>query len=219
MHAALAIFAALLRRAQTGEGEYLDVSVAEGVLSLMSLYVDQHLATGEEPGPGHDILTGRYACYDVYGTKDGGWLAVGAIEPHFFANLCRALGCEQFLERQLDDDAQDAMRTAFAEAFAKRDRDDWVAELAPANTCVAPVYAIDELVGDAQFASRGVFGEAEHPEAGGFRQLAPAFAGMQRAEGAVAVRDAAETDTDDLLREAGVPAERVEAMRADGVIA
>ena len=64
----------------------------------MSLYVDEYLATGEVPGPRHNILTGRYACYDVYRCADDRWLAVGAIEPHFYANLCRALGCEQWLD-------------------------------------------------------------------------------------------------------------------------
>ena len=92
MHAALAVTAALAGRQTTGRGAYLDVSVADGVLWLMSLAVDEHLATGARPGPGHDILTGRYACYDTYRTADGRWLAVGAIEHKFFANLCRALG-------------------------------------------------------------------------------------------------------------------------------
>ncbi len=92
MHAALAVCAALVGRATTGEGTFLDVSVADGVLWLMSLAVDEHLATGTEPGPGHDVLTGRYACYDTYRAADGKWLAVAAIEAKFFANLCRALG-------------------------------------------------------------------------------------------------------------------------------
>ena len=60
------------------------------------------------PGPGHDVLTGRYACYDTYRAADGRWLAVAAIEAKFFANLCRALGCEQWIEHQYDDDVQDA---------------------------------------------------------------------------------------------------------------
>ena len=219
MHAALAIFAALLRRVRTGEGEYLDVSVAEGVLSLMSLYVDQHLATGAEPGPGHDILTGRYACYDTYRTRDGKYLAVGAIEPHFFANLCKALGCERWIERQLDDDAQDEMRGDFGTAFATRDRDDWVAELAPANTCVAPVNDIAELVRDPQLEARGAFSLAHHPTEGAFRQGAPPLAGMLRSEAPVAVPDAAETDTDALLRDAGLSDAELAALRTDGVIA
>ncbi|MDX1648605.1 MAG: CaiB/BaiF CoA-transferase family protein, partial [Myxococcota bacterium] len=66
MHAALAVVAALLRRTRTGEGAYLDVAGADGVLQLMALYVDLHLATGARPAPGHDVLTGRYAFYDTY---------------------------------------------------------------------------------------------------------------------------------------------------------
>lgn len=218
MHAALSIFAALLRREKTGEGEYLDVCVAEGVLWLTSLYVDQYLATGDSPGPGHDVLTGRYACYDVYGCSDGKWLAVGAIEGHFYANLCKALGCEKWLESQYDDAVQDQIRADFEQAFARRPRDEWAAELAPANTCVAPVHTMDELAQDPQFQARGIFCEAEHPVHGTFRQVAPAFAGMERPDGPVRVPDWSRTNTDELLAEAGVGADAIAKMREDGVI-
>ena len=69
-------------------------------------------------------------------------MAVAAIEARFFANLCRALGCEQWIEHQYDDDVQDALRRGLAAAFALRSRDDWVAELSGADTCVAPVQAV-----------------------------------------------------------------------------
>ena len=219
MHAALAVLAALLRRGSTGEGEYLDVSVADGVLSLMSLYADQHLATGEEPGPGHDILTGRYACYDTYAARDGRWLAVGAIEPAFYANLCKALELEEWIPFQLDDGRQDEIRAAFREAFARRDRDDWVAELGPANTCVAPVNTVAEATADPQFASRGAFVEAEHPEHGRFRQVGPVLAGGARGAEPCAVPDTKQTDTDALLREAGLDPAAIERMRDEGVVA
>ncbi len=94
MHAVMAILAALVRRATTGDGAYLDVSIADGVLGLMALAVDEYLATGEEPGPRHGLLTGRYACYDTYPTRDGKWLTVAAIEPRFWANLCELLGLD-----------------------------------------------------------------------------------------------------------------------------
>ena len=80
------------RTGEDGPGTHLDVSIADGVLWITSLAVDEHLATGAPVGPGHNIITGRYACYDTYQAADGGWLAVGAIEPKFFANLCRLLG-------------------------------------------------------------------------------------------------------------------------------
>ncbi len=180
MHAVIAILAALHRRGTTGAGEHLDVSVAEGVLSLMSLHIDEYLATKHEPGPGSSILTGRYACYDLYEARDGRWLAVAAIEPVFFANLCRALELEEWIELQMDESRQDEIRAAFREAFAKRDRDAWVAELAPANTCVSPVNSIPEVTLDPHFLARQDFIEATHPEHGRFQQVGPVLAGIDR---------------------------------------
>jgi alpha-methylacyl-CoA racemase len=219
MHAALSIVCALLARDRTGEGAYLDVSVLEGVLSLMSLQVDEHLATGAHPAPGHDVLTGRYACYDTYRCRDGKWLAVAAIEPHFYRNLVKAIGCEQWLEHQHDDGAQERMRSDFAAAFVMRDRDDWVAELAPADTCVAPVHSIEELVADPQLAARAAIAEAVTESGRHLRQLAPALAGMPRPSGPLRVRDASASDTEALLAEAGLARHVIEALRASGVIA
>ncbi len=177
----MAIMAALVRRATTGEGAYLDVSITDGVVSLMALYVDEYLATGTVPGPGHYILTGRYACYDTYRCADDRWVTVGAIEPAFYRNLCRLLDCERWADHQLDDDVQDEMRADFAAAFACKPRDEWVAELAPADTCVGPVYTVPELVDDPQIAARGLIGEAARTLDDGsttsFRQLGTLLAG------------------------------------------
>lgn len=219
MHATIAIMAALLRRAQTGEGEYLDVSVADGVLSLASLNIDAHLATGDEPGPGYDILTGRYACYDTYQAGDGKWLSVGAIEPGFYANLCKALGCEKWIAHQLDDASQEEIRRDFRAAFKKRDRDDWVAELGPGDCCVAPVLSMPEIAADEHLRGRGAFSQAEHPEHGVFTQVAPVLAGMNPIEGAVPVRPSSVTDSEELLREAGLPADEIEKLTSDGIVA
>jgi alpha-methylacyl-CoA racemase len=219
MHAAIAILAALLRRQATGEGEHLDVSVAEGVLSLMALAIDEHLATGERPGPGHDVLTGRYACYGVYRARDGRFLAVGAIEAAFYANLCRALGCERWIAHQYDDAVQEQVRADFQGAFLARDRDAWTAELAPADTCVAPVHSIEELVNDPHLVGRGAFLEVVHPERGRFRQLAPLLAGASRPQAPVALRLARETDTSELLRAAGLSGAEIEKLEAEGIVA
>ena len=144
MQAVIAILAALVGRGATGEGAYLDVSVADGVVALMALQIDEYLATGVVPGAGHGLLTGRYACYDTYRAADGGWLAVAAIEERFWSNLCRALGLPQWVDRQTDDAVQERIRSDLAAVFATRDRDEWVAELAEADTCVAPVLSVPE---------------------------------------------------------------------------
>lgn len=204
MHAALAITAALAGRATSGAGRYLDVSVADGVLWLMSLPVDEHLALGSAPEPGHDILSGRFACYGTYRAGDGKWLAVGAIEGKFFANLCRALGCPDLAPLQLDEKAQDDIRAAFAVAFATRDRDEWVTLLSGADTCVAPVLSVAEVAVDAQFSSRRAVSTATHPTEGTLRQLSPLLAGMHRGPEPVPLPDLGHTHTADLLRESGV---------------
>ncbi|HUE08557.1 MAG TPA: CaiB/BaiF CoA-transferase family protein [Acidimicrobiales bacterium] len=219
MHAALAITAALAGRGSSGQGAYLDVSVADGVLWLMSLAIDEQLALGRDVRPGHDVLSGRYACYAVYGTKDGRSVAVGAIEGKFFANLCDALGCGELAALQYDDGAQPRLRRALADAFGRRTRDEWVGVLAGADTCVAPVLEVGEVASDPQFSARRVVGAASHPQHGELRQLAPLLAGMPRPEGIVALPDPAQSDTEHLLKEAGVDGETVARWMAQGVVA
>ncbi len=219
MQAATAVLAALLGRDSEGRGCHLDVSVADGVLWLMSLALDEHLATGERVGFGHDILSGRYACYDCYAAGDGRWLAVAAIEHRFFANLCRLIGCQQWIDHQLDDDVQDKMRSDFRDAFATRDRDAWVELLAGADTCVAPVLTLDEIAGDAGFRDGDAFVEARSAGRGSFRQVGPVLAGVPGRGQPVDLPDPGTTDTDELLTAAGLAPEHVAGLRTRGIVA
>ena len=217
LHAVAAVCAALVARAATGEGVYLDVSVADGVLALMALAIDEHLAEGVQPGPREGLLTGRYAWYDLYQAADGGWLAVAAIEAKFFANLCRILGCEQWIDRQYDDDVE-TMRADFTAAFASRNRDDWVAELAPADACVSPVLDVPGVVADGQYGARGAFVEVAHPTSGRLRQVGAPLA-RQVDPVVLEIPDWTATATEELLDEVGVAPDTVTAWRAEGVIA
>ena len=151
LQAALSIASALVRRNATGEGTFLDVSTADGVLHLMSLFVDEHLATGDEVAPGSALLTGKYACYDVYPARDGRWLAVGAIEGSVLREpvpraRVRALHRRPVRRRPPGRDPCGVPRGV----RGTRDRDDWVAELAGKDTCVAPVLSIAEVARDAK---------------------------------------------------------------------
>ena len=219
MHAATAVTAALLRRERTGHGQHLDVSVADGALGMMALYADEHLATGAEPGPGHYVLTGRYACYGVYTCADGEYLSVAAIEPAFWANLCRALDLEEYVDAHTDDDMQDEVRAAVAAVLAAADRDEWVRRLGPADCCVAPVNRVSEAVCDEQYLARGALVKAEHPTAGPLDQIGPVWAGAAPPESPFPLPDPAATDTAALLAEAGYNDARVTALTAAGVIA
>ena len=226
MHAALAVMAALYGRGAHGPGVHLDVSIADGVLWLESLPVDEYLATGATVGFGHDVISGRYACYDTYRCADGRWLAVGAIEAKFFANLCRLVGCEKWAPRQYDDDAQDGIRADLAAAFATRDRDEWVEALAAADTCVSPVLTAAELAADEQFRARGAIIEAALPTGArtdgapaSFHQVGPVLAGMPGRGAPVVAGDPSRSDTEELLGAAGMAADRIAELRTKGVVA
>jgi alpha-methylacyl-CoA racemase len=221
MQAVMAILAALVARQRSGTGTWLDVSVTDGALGLMALTVDEQLATGVPQHARSGLLTGRYACYDVYRAADGKWLTVAAIEPKFWANLCRLLDLERWIEHQTDDAAQDAIRADLGRVFATRDRDTWVAELAPADTCVAAVATVDEVVSDPHYAARSSFVDVHSVGHGSFRQVGRVFAGMQRhsIHEAVEARDPVVTEIDSVLGDAGYTPDEIAKLRDAGVIA
>lgn len=219
LQAALAISAALVSRATSGRGSHLDVSIADGVLWLMSLAIDEHLALGTKPGPGHDLLTGKFACYQTYPTSDGGWLAVGAIEHKFWANLCRLVGLEQWIDYQMAPDVQEAITADLTAVFLSDTRSSWSDRLAAADTCVAAVLRVDELPASVNVAERGLVIEAHHPTHGTFLQLAPVLAGQRRLSGTVMSPDLTITATDELLGAAGVAVDTIDRWRTEGVIA
>ncbi|MFO0687800.1 MAG: CaiB/BaiF CoA-transferase family protein [Myxococcota bacterium] len=218
MHAVVSILAALVKRGVTGEGAFLDCAAAEGILSLMSLSVDQFLAEGEVAGPRQVLLTGRYAFYDLYPTKDGKWVSVGAIEPHFYKNLCNRLGLPQYADKQYAEGIQDEIRAAFRAAFLTRTRDEWTAELAANDTCVAPVLTIPEVVQEPHWRARGLFMEAEHEKRGVFEQLSPVLAGAVRAHPKHTVRTGDDTDSEALLALAGLSREAIAKLLAEGAV-
>lgn len=219
MHAVISILAALVERGRTGRGRHLDVSVTEGVLSLMALYVDEYLATGHEVAPGSDLLSGRYACYQTYRTKDGRGIAVGAIEPVFWKNLCEGVGLSKWIAHQNDDAVREEVIADFRRVFLERDRDAWVEALAGNDTCVAPILSVAEVAESPELQERGCFVEAEHPQHGRFVQVAPTLAGGDRETRVHPVPDLAETRTAELLGEAGYAEQEVHALQEAGIVA
>lgn len=215
LQALAAILAALVARERTGEGAYLDVAVADGMLALMSLQIDDVLATGAEQRPGSAPLSGRFACYDTYRCADGEWVAVAAIEAKFWANLCQALGIPECVERQMDPAAQEDLRAALAGAFATKHRDEWVSVLAPADTCVSPVLSASEVAGDPAVAARSAVASAHPAQGDDFAQLAPLLAGAERAS-SYQLPDRSVTDTDAVLAEAGFSPEEIAALKEQG---
>jgi crotonobetainyl-CoA:carnitine CoA-transferase CaiB-like acyl-CoA transferase len=157
MHAVNGVLAALLKRARTGEGEFVDISMAHGSALLLPVAAAQ-AATGRPPQRGAEMLSGRYACYNVYAARDGRYVAVGALEPKFWTTLCRAIGCESFIPDQFAGDPRrleilEAMRTRFLE----KDAEEWFTLLKNTDACLTPVRSVTEAA--AEFAWHPVSAE------------------------------------------------------------
>ena len=169
--AVIGILLSLMARQQTDKGQFVDISVMDGAISLLSVLGGTFLTDGVIPERGKTWLTGKYAYYDVYETGDGGHISLGAIEPHFWANLCRFLGKEEFVSLQLVDEKQDEMRSVLQTEFKKKSRDEWIKVLKEIDTCAGPVNDISEAFKDPQILYRKMVFEMEHPRLGTIKQL------------------------------------------------
>ena len=151
MYAALGILAALRAREATGQGQYVDVAMLDGVISWLVLLVAQHFA-GSMPGRGDWLLSGGVPCYNVYQTQDGGHMALGALEPKFWAAFCRGVGREDLIARQFDGEAIAEVRVIFRE----RTREAWIAFAQEVDCCLEPVLGLDEVFAHPQVVHRGM---------------------------------------------------------------
>jgi crotonobetainyl-CoA:carnitine CoA-transferase CaiB-like acyl-CoA transferase len=148
MQTVIEILLALHSRRATGAGRFIDVSMTAGVTSLLTIPLALHAETGREPQAGNELLSGRYACYNIYEARDGRWLAVGALEPKFWAELCLRLGCGEIVAAQFDEDRQDELKSALAAIFRTKDAADWFTWLAGGDCCVTPVRSVGEVAAD-----------------------------------------------------------------------
>ena len=121
--------------------------MTDGSLSMMYVPFASFLANGAQPQQGNEGLSGRYACYQIYETKDGRYLSLGALEHKFWENACRVLGREDFIGKCFNDGAQEEMIAAFRETFKTRTAAEWLAAFENVDTCVALVNDIAEMIG------------------------------------------------------------------------
>ncbi len=210
------ILAALLRARATGEGAHVDVSMTEGALAMLAMAHGMASGRGSPIGRA-ELLTGGSACYGVYRTKDGRHVALGALEPKFFAGFCAAVGRPDLAERQLDDGGA-GPRAQLEAIFAGRTRDEWAAFALAHDVCLAPVLEGDEPKDDPQLRARGAFVKVPSPREG--REI-PGIASPVRLRGEAApLRPAPALGEQgaEVLSEAGFSPGEVEALRAAGVL-
>jgi len=216
LHAAFAILAALLAREKTGRGQFVDIAMSDGVMYLLAMPFTMYFYNGSVVRPGQHLLNGAAPNYNVYETSDGGWISLGSLEPHFYANLCRAMGREDFIPHQYDASKREEIFSYFREQFRTRTRGEWFEHLRQHDICVAPVYSLDEAAADPHNRARGMVVEVDHPKLGPVRQVG---IGPKLSETPGQVRTTAPRPgqhTDEVLASLGYAPEQIEGLRASG---
>ncbi|WP_430786062.1 CaiB/BaiF CoA transferase family protein [Actinoplanes sp. G11-F43] len=168
---AVGVLAALLERERSGRGQVVDAAMVDGS-SLLMTFLHGFLAAGRWPGGrGANLLDGGAPFYDTYQASDGGFLAVGSLEPQFYAALVKGLGLDDDpdLPGQFDFAAWPELRRRFAERFRSRTRDEWASTFEGLDACVSPVLSPAEAPGHPHNRARGAFVEVD-----GVTQPAPA---------------------------------------------
>jgi alpha-methylacyl-CoA racemase len=219
MMLAFGLLAAYIEAQRSGKGQVVDVSMVDGVIALLGTFFGQRAAGEFVDRTGENFLGGAAPWYDTYLTSDGKYVAVGAIEPRFFALLLEKLGLDGARWASLGFPAMDEstrrawpeLRAALAAAFASRTREEWCDLLEGTDACFAPVLSLAEAALHPHNVSRGTFIRVD-----GVEQNAPAPRFSRTGAGTVRAPRPAGADTQAVLLEAGILESEIEILRAAG---
>lgn len=168
MTAAISILSAYINCLKTGNGKYLDVSMADGSAALMTTYYTVASFLKNETYFKKDWLTGLYPYYNIYETSDGKYVTFGAIEEKFFKNFCKAVGREELIPVQNDGDKKEYLFKVLTEIFKSKSHKEWLDFSSKVDACVAPVLAPEELTEIEHFNKCGFVHEMKTGHGSGF---------------------------------------------------
>jgi len=211
------ILMALIGRQKDQCGKMVDISMTDAafILGISSAYT--YAACKNNPLRGGEKLTGGLACYHVYKTKDARFISIGALEPKFWASLCRALNLEELIaDHYALPERQKEMIVILETVFATRNLDDWIMELKEVDTCFSPVLTMEEVFKDPHFHSREMILGSDCP--GEYMQLGQPIKikGVSGKDFSSAPESGEQNE--EILISIGYSPEEISKLRYDGVI-
>jgi crotonobetainyl-CoA:carnitine CoA-transferase CaiB-like acyl-CoA transferase len=213
---AFSILVAVLAREKMEEGQYIDISMLDSAIALNPVSYFEYFLRGEVFQQGGYRLLGSSPCYNLYETKDGKYITIGALEPKFWINLCRILSREDLIERQTE--TSDEVFNEVQQIFRSRTQAEWTKLLDSEDVCYAPVLNLQEVIEDPQTCHRDMV--IDNPISAKTRVkeigIVPKFSltpGKIRRPSPVPGQD-----TDQVLAETGVPSSEIVKLKSEGVI-
>jgi crotonobetainyl-CoA:carnitine CoA-transferase CaiB-like acyl-CoA transferase len=161
MNATIGILLALFAREKTGKGQYIDISMTDGMIAFLPIALYFQQLSGKDPRRADALLSHRYACYNTYETADGRFLSIGAVENRFWKRLCEHLEVAAYAALQYDDSRRKEILDFMRSTFKSKTLDEWDAELAHLEICWGRVQTFSEMLDDPLFREREMILELE----------------------------------------------------------
>jgi alpha-methylacyl-CoA racemase len=217
--AAVGILAALRERDRSGEGQFVDVSMADGSLSWLAMVAARYFAEGKVPQRGELELAGGLVCYRPYRCADG-WVTLGALEPKFWEAWCRGVGREDLIEKQFEAPGSDAHRDVQG-VFMERTRAEWQEFASQHDCCLEPVLDLDEALDSELVASREMIAPLDQPGVDEPVRLVGSPIKFSRTPADTNRRPGPGLGehTEEVLRAAGYSDDEIASLQSDGAVA
>lgn len=172
MMGAFGIVVALLARHRIGRGQYIDVSMFDGVVSWLSIAAAKYFYDGEIPKRGALWANGGFVGNNVYQTKDGGYMVMAILERRFWANFCDAVGRKDLIDADFyGNNRESDLYKEIRNIFLSRVKEEWVELLKDKDCCVEPVNNLEEVIAEPHLVAREMLVEQIHPTEGKIRQF------------------------------------------------
>jgi len=222
------ILSALIARDKTGRGQYVDISLTDGVISLLTgTVLGQYFQSEVAPKRGEHDLSGAYPYYNVYQTKDGKYITLGCLEPWLWENLCRAIDKEEFipfnmtrerLPKEADDKKSEEITSYLKHLFLTKPRDEWYEVLSQKDVPIGKVYSLDEVFADPQVLHRKMVIELDGPTGGKVKQVGIAVKLSDTPGEIRSLPPSTGEHTDEIMAGLGYSEQKISELRQKGVV-
>lgn len=212
------ILTALLYRERGKGGQHVDVSMTDGMVSWLSVWAAKYLCSGEKIETEDMFLSGYYPFYNIYETKDGKYITLGALEKHFWDNLCEIVGREDFKEHQYSKEKRGEILSYLKKKFKERTLAEWLSIAREYDVCLGPVNTIEETFNDPQILHRGMKLEIDHPVEGKLKQIGIPIKFSDTPGRIKSPPPLLGEHTDEILTGLGLDKGEIEELRSEGVV-
>ncbi len=225
--AGVGILSALIARSKTGKGQYIDISLTDTVISLLSYVTSGYFQHGVIIKRGETALGGGYPYYNVYETKDGKFITLGCIEPRLWENLCREIGKEDFISfhheadhclHKPEGEKWQEISSSLKQLFLTKTRDEWFELLSQKDIPIGKVYSLDEVFTDPQVLHRKMVIEVEHPTEGKIKQVGIAIKLSDTPGRVSSLPPLLGEHTEEILTGLGYNKQKINELRQEGII-